>query len=270
MKCSFAVRMTDTAIPFKYVGSYRHCFSAAIAASTRSGWPETTLISSTVPCSVNVASSTTVPLTRAVDASFGYTGGTIERTRGSCTTPPTRTGLAGATGFGGGGGGGGGGTGARSAVFAAPFEARIPDKTPPTYPPGIPPGTPPMTPGGGSIGASMIFAISRGTVVGATSVAGVTGRTAGRTVLGTATAGSAAGGGGGGGGGGPIGATSVIKSSSRSETLCGSSRGIRTTIVINSPWKITELTTDGFLYLSFSGNVAGKSLKMIASDPPIT
>src|SRR5215468_10857266 len=38
------------------------------------------------------------------------------------------------------------------------------------------------------------------------------------------------------------------------------------TTIISKPWKITEPITDGFRYLSFSGNVAGRSLKMIADS----
>ena len=122
------------------------------------------------------------------------------------------------------------------------------------------------------MGSSTIFAISRGIAVGAINVtaSGVTGRTLGSIAFGgvTATAGSSTGGGGE-GGGGPIGDTRVINSS-RWEMLWGKSNGITRTMTISSPWKITEPITDGFWYLSFSGNVAGNSLKMTASDilPP--
>jgi hypothetical protein len=78
--------------------------------------------------------------------------------------------------------------------------------------------------------------------------------------LGTVATGNSTGGGGG-GGGGPIGETSVTNSS-RSGIVCGISKGTMMTASINNPWKRTELTTDVFLYLSLSGNVAGSSLKM--------
>src|SRR5207253_3589941 len=117
--------MTATGSPFRYVGSYTHFLTQSIAACARSGWPETRRISSTVPCAVKVASSTTVPLTRALDASAGNTGGVILTTFGSFTIPPTRTGPAGAAAFGGGGGGGGGG-GARAGGAVA-----FADRTPP-------------------------------------------------------------------------------------------------------------------------------------------
>src|SRR5262249_1416460 len=68
---TFAVRITATGVPLSNVGSYCHCFTQAIAASIRSGWPDMTGISSTVPCSVRVASRMTMPLTRALDASVG-------------------------------------------------------------------------------------------------------------------------------------------------------------------------------------------------------
>ncbi len=70
---------------------------------------------------------------------------------------------------------------------------------------------------------------------------------------------------GGGGGGGPTGDTRVTNNS-RSGMLCGKSKGTRMTVTIKKPWKITDPITDGFWYLSFSGKVAGNSLKMIASD----
>src|SRR5262249_42975000 len=74
-KRTFAVRMTGTATPLSNVGSYCHCLMHAMAASSRRGCPEMTRISSTVPCAVSVASRTTIPLTRALDASTGYAGG---------------------------------------------------------------------------------------------------------------------------------------------------------------------------------------------------
>src|SRR5207249_708011 len=82
--------MTGTGVPLRYVGSYCHCFTHSTAASMSNGWPEMTRICSTVPCAVSVASRTTNPLTRALAASGGYTGGTILMTCGSFTTPPIR------------------------------------------------------------------------------------------------------------------------------------------------------------------------------------
>src|SRR5262245_25829135 len=128
--------MTATGVPLSNVGSYCHCLTHVIAASISRGCPEITRISSTVPCAVRVASRTTIPLTRAFDASVGYIGGTTLIGRGSRTFPPTRTGSAGAVTFGGGGGGGGG---AKTGGLALAFLARIPPRPPPSTPPGIPP-----------------------------------------------------------------------------------------------------------------------------------
>src|SRR5215475_11204869 len=74
-KRTFAVSMTATGVPLSNVGSYCHCLTHVIAASISRGCPEITRISSTVPCAVRVASRTTIPLTRAFDASVGYIGG---------------------------------------------------------------------------------------------------------------------------------------------------------------------------------------------------
>src|SRR5881409_1604816 len=127
--------MTGTGVPLRYVGSYCHCFTHSTAASLINGWPEMTRICSTVPCAVSVASRTTNPLTRALAASGGYTGGTILMTCGSFTTPPIRIGTVGTATCGGGGGGGGAG-GARTGGGDA-LAARIPPRTPPAIPPGI-------------------------------------------------------------------------------------------------------------------------------------
>ena len=64
-----------------------------------------------------------------------------------------------------------------------------------------------------------------------------------------------------------MGDTSVIKSS-RSGMVSGISSGMMMTAKMSKPWKIIEPKTDCFLYLSFSGNVAGKSLKITGSDIP--
>src|SRR5215470_4775032 len=68
-KCTFAVRITGIGSPFRYVGSYRHCLTQSMAAGISNGWPEMTLIASTVPSDVSVASKTTVPVMRALIAS---------------------------------------------------------------------------------------------------------------------------------------------------------------------------------------------------------
>src|SRR5262249_10923852 len=108
---TFAVRMIETGTPFSRVGSYCHCLTASTAASISSGCPEITRISSTVPCAVRVASRTTVPLTRALDARGGYLGETTLIGWGSLTFPPTRIGAVGAVTLGAAGAGGGGGGG---------------------------------------------------------------------------------------------------------------------------------------------------------------
>src|SRR5437867_3721562 len=135
--------------------------------------------------------------------------------------------------------------------------ARIPPRTPPAIPAGTPPGTPPMTPTDGATDSSTIFAISLGMMTGDINASGATGRTGCATGPGAATTGISTGGGGG-GGGGPIGETSVTNSS-RSGMVCGMSSGTMMTANMSKPWNNSEPSTDGLLYLSFSGNVAGRS-----------
>src|SRR2546426_11118958 len=136
--------MTGTGVPLRYVGSYCHCFTHSIAASMSNGWPEMTRICSTVPCAVSVASRTPNPLTRALAASGGYTGGTILMTCGSFTTPPIRIGTVGAAASGGrvGGGGGGGGGGGRNGGGGPIGGGKTPQKRP-GLTPGHTAGAPP-------------------------------------------------------------------------------------------------------------------------------
>lgn len=182
--------------------------------------------------------------------------------RGSRTKPPTRTGSAGAMTCGGGGGGGGGG-GATAGVTLA-LAAKIPPRTPATAPTGMPPGTPPIIPVTDGAGWSIIFAISFGITVGMITASGDTLLICIFTTRGAAAAGGCDGGGGG-GGGGAMGDSSVIKSS-RSESVWGISNGTTSTAAIRNPCNMTDPTTEGFLYLSLSGKVAGRSLKITVSD----
>src|SRR5438105_2121879 len=71
-----------------------------------------------------------------------------------------------------------------------------------------------------------------------------------------------AGGAAGGGGGGET--SSVINC--HCSMVRGNIKGITTSAVTRSTWNSTELITDGFRYLSFSGNVAGRSLNRIGFD----
>jgi len=181
--------------------------------------------------------------------------------RGSRTKPPTRTGSGAITR---GGGGRGGAGGATAGVTLALALDKIPPRTPAATPPGMPPGTPPITPVTDGAGWSIIFAISFGITVGMITASDDTGLICTFTTRGAAAAGGCDGGGGG-ARGGAIGDSSVIKSS-RSESVWGISNGTTSTPTIKNPCNMTDPTTEGFLYLSLSGNVAGRSLKMTVLD----
>src|SRR5688500_17234505 len=82
--------ITGTATPFRRVGSYRHCFTASVAAASSSGMLRKTLISDTWPRESMVHSRITTPCTRACLAISGYRGETFLSFFGSAMCPPTR------------------------------------------------------------------------------------------------------------------------------------------------------------------------------------
>src|SRR5207245_1828368 len=141
--------------------------------------------------------------------------------------------------------GGGGGGAARDGGATT----ELPPSTPPKTPPDTPPATPPATPiAEGAAGRSTIGTMTFGIAVGATSTSVETvGCITDAVFLGAAVGGSAGARSGAGGGGSGV---SIVIKTSRLGSACGISSGITTSPRTRNPWKITELNTDDFLYLS--------------------